>query len=310
MPKFANGAWSKATALSTATFAAAALTSCDTEEGASPEGTPQVVTTFSVLADMTAEIGGDRIEVQSITPVGAEVHEYDPAPADIQAVTDADLVIENGLNLEEWFEQFIAHSDAPVVTASEGIEVQEVTGLPNHPDGAQGLPEDPHGWISPVQAITYIDNIEAGLAELSPEDAEYFAERADEYRQQLTELAEQAQDRAAELDADYLVTCEGAFGYLARDLGLSEHYLWPLNAENEGTPQQVEAQIDFVEDNGVETIFCESTVNDDAQAQVAESTGAELAGPLYVDSLTEDGDADTYLQLLEYTIDTILSSHE
>ncbi len=275
---------------------------------------PLVVTTFSILADITEEIGGERIEVRSITPVGAEVHEYDPTPSDVQAAADADLVIENGLWLEAWFGQFIAHSEAPTAIASEGIDARPITRLPNHPDDpgeAEDLPLDPHGWISPVQSQTYVDNIEAALAELSPDDAEYFAQNADAYRTELEQIAESAKERAAEHSAAILVTCEGAFGYLADDLGLDEHYLWPLNAESEGTPQQAEAQIRFVEEHGVETIFCESTVNDSAQRQVAETTGAELAGPLYVDSLTDsDGPAPTHLELLEHTIDTILGAHE
>ncbi|WP_150463089.1 metal ABC transporter solute-binding protein, Zn/Mn family [Nesterenkonia ebinurensis] len=292
------------------------LTACSPtgEEHDDAESLPLVVTTFSVLADITEEIGGDRIEVRSITPIAAEVHEYDPTPSDVQAATDADLIIENGYWLEAWFGQFIAHSDAPVAIASQSIDARPITRLPGHPDDPgedEDLPIDPHGWISPTQSLTYVDNIEAALAELSPEDADYFAEQAEDYRAELETLLTDAQQRAAALEDPVLVTCEGAFGYLAEDLGLTEHYLWPLNAENEGTPQQVEAQIQFVQENNVETVFCESTVNDAAQAQVAETTGAERAGPLYVDSLTEpDGPAGTHLDLLEYTINTILSSYE
>ncbi|TLP77375.1 metal ABC transporter solute-binding protein, Zn/Mn family [Nesterenkonia sphaerica] len=290
-----------------------ALTGCGLDQPEA-DGPPLVVTTFSVLADMAETIGGDSVEVRSITPIGAEVHAYDPTPSDVQAAADADLIIKNGLGLEEWFEQFIAHSDAPTVTASEGIQTRPITRLPGHPDdpgpGAD-LPEDPHGWVSPEQSQIYIDNIEAALTELAPEDAEQFAQRAADYREQLETFTEESRAQAAAAPAPVLVTCEGAFGYLADDLGFSEHYLWPLNAENEGTPQQVEAQIRFVEENEVETIFCESTVNEGAQSQVAETTGAELAGPLYVDSLTEaDGPAATHLELLQHTTGTILGQTE
>lgn len=274
---------------------------------------PRVVTTFSVLADITAEIGGDRVEVRSITPVGAEVHGYSPTPSDVQAAADADLVIENGLGLEEWFHQFIQHADAPIITASEGMKTRPITRLPDSAEKVEAdgeLPLDPHGWLSPHQAVTYVDNIEAGLIELSPDDAEYFSANADAYRAELDSIAEEAEARAAELEDDVsLVTCEGAFSYLADDLDFEEHYLWPLNAESEGTPQQVEAQIRFVEDNDVDVIFCESTVNDSAQRQVAETTGTELAGPLHVDSLTEaDGPAPTHLELLQSTIGEILDA--
>lgn len=290
-----------------------ALSGCAQDESGTSDS-PLVVTTFSVLGDITASIAGDSVQVRSITPVGAEVHEYDPTPSDVQAAADADLIIENGLGLEEWFAQFIEHSDAPIATASEGIDTRPISRLPGHPDdpgAASDLPTDPHGWISAEQSQIYVDNIEAALSELVPEDADYFAERADSYRSDLEQLSESSRERAAEVSDPVLVTCEGAFGYLAEDLGLTEHYLWPLNAENEGTPQQAEAQIRFVEEHGVETIFCESTVNDDAQTQVAETTGAQLAGPLHVDSLTDpDGPAPTHLQLLEHTLDTILSQAE
>lgn len=289
------------------------LSSC-AQEVPDADGPPLVVTTFSILADMTETIAGDSVEVRSLTPIGAEVHAYDPTPSDVQAAADADLVIENGLGLEEWFDQFIAHSEAPTLTASEGIDTRPITRLPGHPDDPgeeSDLPTDPHGWISAEQSLVYIDNIEAALSELVPGDADHFAERAADYRAELQAFAEESRS-LADADADsVLVTCEGAFGYLAEELGLTEHYLWPLNAENEGTPQQMEAQIRFVEENGVETIFCESTVNDAAQSQVAATTGAELDGPLYVDSLTEaDGPAPTHLELLQYTTSTILTHAE
>jgi manganese transport system substrate-binding protein len=291
-----------------------ALTGCVQDQPDATDGPPLVVTTFSILADMTETIAGDSVQVRSITPIGAEVHEYDPTPSDVQAAADADLIIENGLGLEEWFGQFTAHSDAPTVTASGGMQARPITRLPGHPDDpgtGSDLPTDPHGWISPEQSLVYVDNIESALSELVPADAEHFAERAADYRVQLQELAEEFSSHAAAASDPVLVTCEGAFGYLAEDLGLTEHYLWPLNAENEGTPQQVEAQIRFIEEHGVERIFCESTVNDAAQSQVAETTGAELAGPLYVDSLTaDDGPAPTHLELLQHTTDTILSQAE
>lgn len=302
------------TGIALATLAVLAACSAPAGESDESDQLPLVVTTFSVVASITEQIGGERIDVRSITPVGAEVHEYDPTPSDIQAAADADLVIENGLWLEEWFGQFIAHSEAPTAIASEGIDARPITRLPGHPDDPgeeDDLPLDPHGWISPVQSLTYVDNIETALAELSPEDADYFAERAEDYRAELNRILSEAEERTAALEDPVLVTCEGAFGYLADDLGFDEHYLWPLNAENEGTPQQVEAQIEFVAENEVTAIFCESTVNDDAQTQVAETTGADLAGPLFVDSVTEDdGPAPSHLALLEHTINETLATHE
>ncbi|WP_147105312.1 metal ABC transporter solute-binding protein, Zn/Mn family [Nesterenkonia populi] len=311
-----NTPWSMRAASAALIAPALTLTACaDADDDAADSDIPLVLTTFSVLQDLTAQVGGDAVQVDTIAPVGAEVHEYDPTPADVAAATDAELVIENGLGLEEWFEQFIAQGDAAVVTASEGVEARPITRVPGHPDDqgdAAEMPTDPHAWLSPEKALTYVDNIEAGLAELSPEDAELFAENADALREQLEQLSAEGQERAAAVDGEvYVVSCEGAFSYLAADLGLTEHYLWPLNAEDEGSPHQVEAQIEFVEEHEVETIFCESTVNEGPQQQVAEVTGAQLGDTLYVDSLSEqDGPVPSYADLLEHNIDTLLEAAE
>lgn len=290
------------------------LTACSAGAADDPSETPVVLTTFTVLQDMTAAVGGERVEVRSITPLGAEVHEYDPVPSDVRDAATASLMLANGLGLEEWFEQFTQHSDAPTVTLTEGVDTLPVTRLPGHPETADtaDMPVNPHAWISPVRALTYVDNIEEALSELSPEDAEYFTENAEQYRQQLLELDERLRTRIEEFDGEiHLVTCEGAFSYLAEDYGLGEHYLWPLNAEDEGTPAQVEAQIRYISENQVPTVFCESTVNDSAQSSAASAAGAALGDPLYVDSLSEgDGPVPSYLEMLEYDIELILNGAE
>lgn len=286
--------------------------------GSSPapaeSSTPTVLASFTVLEDMVAAVGGDHIEVRSITPAGAEVHDYDPTPTDIRNAADADLVIENGLGLEEWLGQFIQHADAPRIAVSEGVRTQPVTRLPGHPDdpGSQSeAPVNPHAWMSPVQGEIYIDNIEAALSEHFPEDAEHFAHNAEDFRQQLQRVHRQALAGFDAVDsAAHLVTCEGAFSYLTVEYGLGEHYLWPLNAENQGTAAQTAAQIDFVNEHDVPVVFCETTVNDSAQQQVAAETDAELGQPLYVDSLAEEGPVSSYLDLLEYDIEQILSAYE
>lgn len=306
-----------AAAASTALLTPAVLAGCAAAPGAenSDDGDPVVLATFTVLEDMTAEVGGDRIDVRSITPVGAEVHEYDPSPSDVQDAAEADLIVENGLGLEEWFDQFTQHSEAETVTAADGVETQPITRLPGHPDDAgdtDSMPTDPHAWMSPEQAEVYVDNIESALADLSPDNAEYFSENAEQYRDELRELGQQAEERVEAAGEEVVVaSCEGAFGYLAHDLGLTQHYLWPLNIEDEGTPQQVEAQIDFVDEHDVPMVFCESTVNDGPQEQVAEATDAQLGDSLYVDSLSEpDGPVPSYLELLEHNLDLILQPYE
>ena len=262
---------------------------------------PVVLATFSVIADLVREVGGDRVEVLSITKPGAEIHGYEPTPSDLAKIHEADLVLDNGLGLEGWFERFVRDLDAPHAVLSEGVEPESITA------GAYTGKANPHAWMSPVQARVYVANAEKALAALSPEDAAYFADRAAAMNAKLESLEARARERLAEHPAAALVTCEGAFSYLARDLGLREHYLWPVNADAEGTPRQIREQIAFVQEHRVQAVYCESTVNDGAQRRVAEATGARLAGPLYVDSISgPDGPVPTFLDLVAYDLDLIL----
>lgn len=262
---------------------------------------PVVLTTFSVIADLVRQVGGDRVEVLSITKPGAEIHGYEPTPSDLVRIHEADLVLDNGLGLERWFGRFVRDLDVPHAVLSEGVVPVDIA------TGAYSGRPNPHAWMSPVQARLYVDNAERALAGLSPEDADYFAARADAFRGELRKLEERARAGVASNPRAALVTCEGAFSYLARDMGLREHFLWPVNSDAEGTPRQIREQIGFVKDNDVPAVFCESTVNDSAQQRVAAEAGVPLLGPLYVDSVSgPDGPVPTFLELLNYDLDTIL----
>ena len=263
----------------------------------------KVVTTFTVLADMAANVAGDAADVVSITKPGAEIHGYEPTPGDIVAASDADLVLWNGLNLELWFEQFVANlGDIPSVTVSDGITL-----IPISSGSYEGKP-NPHAWMGLENALIYIDNIEAAFAAQDPANAEVYRANAEAYKTRLRATLEPLRAKIAEVPQDkrWLVTCEGAFSYLARDLGLQELYLWPMNADQMGTPQQVRAVIDGVRDNDIPVVFCESTVNTAPAEQVARETGAAYGGVLYVDSLSlSDGPVPTYLDLLRVTSTTV-----
>jgi manganese transport system substrate-binding protein len=281
------------------------LTACSAEAGQTRDDTrPLVLTTFTVLADMVGNVAGDRVEVASLTRPGAEIHGYEPTPDDLVRGQDADLIMENGLGLEAWFQQFTERVEAPTALLSEGIET-----IPISSGEYEGEP-NPHAWMSPDNALVYVDNIRDALTELDPEGEAAYAEAAESYKAEISEVGDYLDTELAEVpeDARALVTCEGAFSYLARDAGLSERYLWPVNAETEGTPQQIASVTGFVRDNGVPTVFCESTVNDGTQRSVARETGAEMGGTLYVDSLSEaDGPVPTYLDLLRHDAETIVA---
>ena len=263
----------------------------------------KVVTTFTVLADMAANVAGDAAEVVSVTKPGAEIHGYQPTPQDIVRAYDADLILWNGMNLELWFEQFLSNmSDVPAATLTDGIAPISIAS-----GSYQGLP-NPHAWMGLDNALIYVDNIAKAMSENDPENAATYEANATQYKQELRDTLEPLRAAIADIPQDqrWLVTCEGAFSYLARDMGLQELYLWPMNADQTGTPQQVRKVIDGVRDNDIPVVFCESTVNTAPAEQVARETGAAYGGVLYVDSLSgPDGPVPTYLDLLRVTSTTV-----
>lgn len=271
------------------------------------DDTFKVVTTFTVLADMAQNVAGDTAEVVSITKPGAEIHGYQPTPRDIVKAVDADLILWNGMNLELWFEQFLRNmGDIPSVTLTEGIEpIMISTG------SYEGKP-NPHAWMGLDNALIYIDNIAAAFGTHDPENAQVYLDNAAAYKDELRATIEPLRAAVLELPEEnrWLVTCEGAFSYIARDFGMKELYLWPMNADQVGTPQQVRGVIDGVRENEIPVVFCESTVNTSPAKQVARETGAAYGGELYVDSLSAaDGPVPTYLDLLKVTSQTIVDGY-
>lgn len=268
----------------------------------------KVVTTFTVLADMVRNVAGDAVDVVSVTKPGAEIHGYEPTPLDIVRASNADLILWNGLNLELWFKQFLSNmSDVPSATLSDGIEPLPISG------GEYDGKPNPHAWMGLSNALIYIDNIETALADHDPANADTYKANAEAYRARVRDKIGPLRDRIAALPEDHrwLVSCEGAFSYLAKDFGLKELYLWPINADQVGTPQQVRAVIDGVRENHIPAVFCESTVNTAPARQVARETGAAYGGVLYVDSLSaRDGPVPTYLDLLRVTSQTIADGLE
>lgn len=263
----------------------------------------KVVTTFTVLADMAQQVAGDAAEVVSITKPGAEIHGYEPTPRDIVGAVDADLILWNGMNLELWFEQFISNlGDIPSATLTDGVEPISIG------EGEYEGKPNPHAWMGLDNALIYVDNIAAAFAEHDPDNAATYAANAESYKQEIRDTITPLRDRIAQIPEDqrWLVTCEGAFSYLARDFGMKELYLWPMNADQTGTPQQVRNVIDSVRDNDIPVVFCESTVNTSPAKQVARETGAAYGGVLYVDSLsTAEGPVPSYLDLLRVTSQTV-----
>ena len=268
----------------------------------------KVVTTFTIIQDMAQNVAGDAATVESITKPGAEIHDYEPTPKDIVKAQSADLVLWNGLNLERWFEKFFQNvKDKPAVVVTEGIEPMSInegpyTGNPN-----------PHAWMSPSNALIYIENIKNALVKYDPQNKETYEKNAALYAQKIKELDKPLREKLAQVPEAqrWLVTSEGAFSYLTRDYGFKEAYLWPINAEQQGTPQQVRKVIETVKANNIPVVFSESTISPKPAKQVAKETGAKYGGVLYVDSLSnKKGPVPTYVDLLNTTVSTIAKGFE
>lgn len=263
----------------------------------------RVVTTFTVIQDIAQNVAGTSAVVDSITKPGAEIHDYQPTPRDIVKAQAADLVLWNGMNLERWFERFFETvKDVPSAVVTEGIEPLGIG------EGPYAGKPNPHAWMSPANALIYVENIRKALATYDPANAEAYAKNAAAYAARIKALDAPLRERLAAIPEPqrWLVTSEGAFSYLARDYGLKELYLWPINADEQGTPQQVRRVIDTVRKENIPVVFSESTISDKAARQVAKETGARYGGVLYVDSLSAaDGPVPSYLQLLEVTVRTI-----
>ncbi|MBI9114393.1 zinc ABC transporter substrate-binding protein [Sanguibacter sp. YZGR15] len=265
-----------------------------------------VVTTFTVVADMVRQVGREHVHVESVTKVGAEIHGYEPTPGDVARAIDADLVVQNGLGLEVWFDDFTARLDAPRLTLSDGIETVPVT----RADTGGDPPPNPHAWMSPLVGARYAERIATALAELDPEHGDDYRANAREYADELVELHATLTAALGELpvEARVLATCEGAFSYLARDAGLDEIFLWPVNAEQQATPRRMESAIEAIRTRDVPAVFCETTVSSGPQEQVAREAGSAYGGELYVDSLSAaDGPVPTYVDLLTYDVELVVA---
>ncbi|GAA5104928.1 iron/manganese ABC transporter substrate-binding protein YfeA [Orbus sasakiae] len=268
----------------------------------------KVITTFTIIQDIAQNVAGDAAIVESITIPGAEIHEYEPTPKDLVRAQSADLVLWNGLNLERWFERFFQDiKNVPSVVVTEGI-----VPMPIREGSYKGNP-NPHAWMSPSEGLIYVENIRKALVKYDPQNADIYNQNAANYVKKIQAMDRPLREKLAKIPEEkrWLVTSEGAFSYLARDYDFKEAYLWPINAEQQGTPKQVKAVIDLVRANNIPVIFSESTISDKPAIQVSRETGIKYGGVLYVDSLSQqDGPVPTYLDLLNVTVETIAKGFE
>lgn len=295
------------TTLTLSAVAAVGITACGPQSsagGSGKSGPKRILTTFTIIQDMAQNVAGEAAIVESITKPGAEIHDYEPTPLDLVKAQHVDLVLWNGMGLERWFEKFFQEvKGVPSAVLTDGIEPIGIG------EGPYSGKPNPHSWMSPANAVIYVENIRKALVKLDPANEATYNANAAAYTAKIKAVDEPVRQKLAAIPADqrWLVSCEGAFSYLTRNYELKELYLWPINADQEGTPQQVQKVVDSVRANKIPVVFSESTISDKAMLQVAKETGAKYGGVLYVDSLTnDDGPAPTYLQLLQTNADTIV----
>jgi ABC-type Zn uptake system ZnuABC Zn-binding protein ZnuA len=294
-------------------FLVLVLASCSKEEGNSEKDNDdkiQVIATYSIIYDIVKNVGGDRVEVHSLAPVGSNPHEYDPLPLDVQLTTDADIVFYNGLNLEggnSWFEKLLLTADktgeeAPVYRLSDGVDPMHLTSKGKESE------EDPHAWLDVRNGIKYAENAKIGLIKVDPEHADVYEKNAKEYIEKLENLHQEAVDRYNKIPQEQrlLITSEGAFKYFSEAYGFEAAYIWEINSENQGSPEQVSTVVDFIRSKKDPVLFVETSIDPRSMEMVSSETGVPIFGKVFTDSIGKSGeDGDTYIKMMEWNIDTI-----
>lgn len=267
------------------------------------DGRPLVITSFTVSRGMAQEIACGKLQVESLLAPGAGIHAHQPGERERSWLQQADLILTHGLNLHPWLPPLLEQA-GPRRTAdvAAGLEPRLI------PSGERAGQPDPHAWMSPRQAQTYVRNIRDAFIALDPRHAATYRTCAARYSDKLTQLDRQLREELGRLPANRrtLVSCEGSLSYLSADYGLKEIYLWPSQGTPQASPERLKQVAGQVRDQKVPAVFCESTYNDRQQRQLARDTGAQFGGTLHVDSLSSlDGLAPSYLELLRHNLNLI-----
>lgn len=267
----------------------------------------KIVATYSVIADMVENIAGDKADVYSMVPIGTDPHMYDPLPQDTKEVSNADLVFYNGLNLETgkgWFQDLLKVTNKTDVAF---VVSEEVTPMYLSEEGKE-TQEDPHAWLDVQNGIKYVDVITKRIIEKDPENKQYYLDNQEKYVTKLNELDQYAKDQIAKVPQEkrILVTSEGAFKYFSKAYGFEAAYIWEINTDNQGTPEQMKRIIDIIETNTVPALFLETSVSPKTMETVSNETGSPIHSKIFTDSLAKKGEeGDTYLTMVKWNIDKV-----
>lgn len=285
-------------------------TTGDNEPSGASDDPLQVVTTFTLLEDMVTQIGGDRVEVHNLVPIGTDPHEYEALPEDIKAATDADLLFFNGLNLEGgdtgWFARLtdsVDQDEEVIFELGAGIEPLYLT-------SSEGEEEvNPHSFLDPVNGIQMAENTRDALIEVDPDHKEEYEANAEDYLAELEKVNEEYEEKIAEIPEEnrILVTSERAYQYMATRYGLKEGFVWAVDTEEGGTPEQITTLIEFIDENEPPVLFLESNVDPRPLETVSNETGVEIyPETVFSDEIGSPGEeGDTYVKFLQYNIEKI-----
>ena len=293
---------------------AGCATSKDTSKDTSSKADTEkinVVTTNSIIYDMTKNIAGDLVDLHSIVPVGQDPHEYEPLPEDVQKVQKADLIFYNGINLENggnaWFTKMVNNAkkeaNKDYFAVSDGVEVIYLEGQ------NEAGKEDPHAWLNIENGVIYAKNIAKQLIAKDPKNKETYEKNLAAYVEKLEALDKDAKQRIAKIPEEkrLIVTSEGCFKYFSKAYDIKSAYIWEINTEEEGTPEQITKLVRQLRESKVPSLFVESSVDDRPMKTVSQETGKPIFSTIFTDSIAEAGkDGDSYYSMMKWNLDKII----
>ena len=288
------------------------LAACSSQKSSSDSSSSKlnVVATNSIIADITKNIAGDKINLHSIVPVGQDPHEYEPLPEDVKKTSKADLIFYNGINLETggnaWFTKLVENAqkkeNKDYYAVSEGVDVIYLEG-----QNEKGK-EDPHAWLNLENGIIYAQNIAKRLIEKDPDNKATYEKNLKAYIEKLTALDKEAKEKFNNIPEEkkMIVTSEGCFKYFSKAYNVPSAYIWEINTEEEGTPDQIKSLVEKLRKTKVPSLFVESSVDDRPMKSVSKDTNIPIYAKIFTDSIAEKGEeGDSYYSMMKYNLDKI-----
>ena len=288
------------------------LVACSSQKSSSDSSSSKlnVVATNSIIADITKNIAGDKINLHSIVPVGQDPHEYEPLPEDVKKTSQADLIFYNGINLETggnaWFTKLVKNANKEenkdYYAVSDGVDVIYLEGQ------SEKGKEDPHAWLNLENGIIYAQNIAKRLIEKDPDNKATYEKNLKAYVEKLTALDKEAKEKFNNIPEEkkMIVTSEGCFKYFSKAYNVPSAYIWEINTEEEGTPDQIKSLVEKLRKTKVPSLFVESSVDDRPMKTVSKDTNIPIYAKIFTDSIAEKGeDGDSYYSMMKYNLDKI-----